>query len=129
MAQSFLGTGWSFPTGPAPGATSISWVSDEDKVRQSIWIVLSTAPGERLMQAAFGCGMQARVFDNLDDAGIGLVLADVASALATWEPRIDVVGLDAKIDPREANRLLISIDYVVRKINSRFNLVYPFYVS
>jgi len=130
MATPFLGQGWSFPIAPATSKdVHLPWVADEEKVRQSIWIILSTAPGERLMQAEFGCGIHDRVFDNLDDASVGQILSDVSTALAQWEPRIDVLALDAAPDPDRPEVLLISIDYQVRATNSRFNLVYPFYVS
>jgi Bacteriophage baseplate protein W len=131
MAKPFLGQGWGFPITPAASGSGgpIQWAQDEDKVRQSIWIILTTAPGERIMQASFGCGIHERVFANLDDANIGQILNDVSSALAQWEPRIDVITLDAVPDSNVPNLLLISIDYQIRATNSRFNLVYPFYVS
>jgi phage baseplate assembly protein W len=136
----FIGKGWTFPiapAGPMPPVTAsvpnpsnpIPWVQDEDKIRQSMWIILSTAPGERPMQPDFGCGIQNRLFANLDEASVGQLLNDVTTALAQWEPRIDVVAADAAPQPDQPNVLLISIDYQVRATNSRFNLVYPLYVS
>jgi phage baseplate assembly protein W len=132
MADSFLGSGASFPIttvaasgDPNPLATS----SGEEKIRQSIWIILSTAPGERMMRGDFGCDIHSLVFQPLSDALLGQVIASVTRALARWEPRIDVLGVDAAPDPRQANLLAISIDYAIRSTNSRFNLVYPFFLS
>jgi phage baseplate assembly protein W len=60
---------------------------------------------------------------------IGRVQAEVADALAKWEPRITVLGVVAQQDPAERTRLLVEIDYRIRSTNSRFNLVFPFYVQ
>ena len=46
-----------------------------------------------------------------------------------WEPRIDVLDVYAAADPQRPNVLLVEIDYAIRSNNSRFNLVYPFYLE
>jgi phage baseplate assembly protein W len=128
MESRFLGSGWAFPI-VADTQGGIAPVDDAEKVRQSIWTILSTARGERIMRADFGCGIHDLVFESFGDAAIGQVLNEVSVALARWEPRIDVLGIDVSTDPDEPNLLLIAVDYSLRTTNSRFNLVYPFYVS
>jgi phage baseplate assembly protein W len=128
MAHELLGRGWSFPI-TVDGAGQIVEAAEDDKVRQAIELVLRTAPGERMMRPDFGCGIHDLVFDTLTDELLGRVRAEVAQALATWEPRIDVLGVAARQDPDERVRLLIEIAYRVRSTNSRFNLVFPFYVD
>jgi phage baseplate assembly protein W len=129
----FLGQGWSFPiqARPAPASNEVRIVetNDEQKIRQSIWMILTTAPGERVMRADFGCGIHNLVFASISDAATGQIMNEVAQALAKWEPRIDVLGIGVQPQPDEPNLILISIDYAIRTTNSRFNLVYPFYVS
>ncbi len=137
MASEFLGRGWSFPVtfdaadaAQDPAASrGIAEASGEDKVRQSIEIILRTAPGERVTRPDFGCGIHELVFDTLGGDMIGRAQSAIASALAAWEPRIDVLGIAAQQDPDDPTRLLIEIDYRVRSTNSRFNLVFPFYVQ
>ena len=103
--------------------------SNEDSIRQSIWTILSTSPGERVMQPDFGCGIGDFVF-SVNNAGLAGQVADaVHEALAVWEPRIDVLGVNAFPDQTNANLLLVDIHYQVRSTNSRFNLVYPFYLE
>jgi phage baseplate assembly protein W len=128
MAREFLGSGWAFPVDLAADATIVP-ASEEDKVRQSIELVLRTAPGERPMRPDFGCGIHELVFEAVGNAMIGRVIAAVSSALATWEPRIDVLDVSAQQDSDDPTRLLIEIDYRIRSTNSRFNLVFPFYVQ
>ena len=128
MAHEFEGRGWQFPI-RIDDAGAIAEAREEDKVRQSIEIILRTAPGERVMRPDFGCGIHDLVFDTISGAMIGRVASVVAGALATWEPRIDVLSVRPQQDTEDPTRLLIEINYRLRSSNSRFNLVFPFYVQ
>jgi len=127
VSSEFLGVGWGFPVGLGDNG-QILVTRHEDSVRQAIWTILGTAPGERVMRPDFGCGIQDLVF-ALNSAGTaGLVANQVRQALLKWEPRIDVS--DVQVNPNaQGNGLIINIDYTVRATNSRFNLVYPFYLE
>jgi phage baseplate assembly protein W len=132
--MSFLGAGWTFPIATqvtAVGQTSgpMQMSQDDQKILQSIWIILTTSPGERVMRGDFGCGLNRLVFANLSQATLGQVVNQVQVALAKWEPRIEVLAVDAAPSANEPNVLLIDIDYLVTITNSRFNLVYPYYLS
>ena len=128
MAHEFEGRGWQFPI-RVDDAGAIAEAGEEAKVRQSIEIILRTAPGERVMRPDFGCGIHDLVFDTISGAMIGRVASVVAGALATWEPRIDVLSVRSQQDTEDPTRLLIEINYRLRSSNSRFNLVFPFYVQ
>lgn len=128
MAGEFLGQGWAFPV-TLDGRGGVAAVGLEDAVRQAIWIVLSTAPGERVMRPDFGAGLADLVFAPNTPATHGLVTSAVRDALVDWEPRIDVLDVAVTADPAEPTRLLVEVDYAVRATNSRFNLVYPFYLQ
>ena len=124
----FLGTGWKLPI-VLDDEKRITTVSDEENVRQSVWTILSTAPGERVMRAQFGCGLAELVFAPNTPGTAGQVISTVREALIQWEPRIDVLEVDARADEKESNLLLIAISYRVRSTNNQFNLVYPFYLE
>ena len=124
----FLGSGWAFPV-VADTAGGLRTAHGEDAVRQSIWAILSTAPGERVMRPDYGCGIHDLVFDVLDAATAGTVTRVVREALAAHEPRIAVLDVYVAPDPSEPGLLLIEINYELRSSNSRANLVYPFYLS
>jgi hypothetical protein len=92
-------------------------------------MILGTARGERVMRPDFGCGIHDLVFAVNNATTAGRVVGEVRQALIQWEPRIDVLDVTASPDATEPNRLLIEIEYRVRATNSRFNLVYPFYLE
>jgi uncharacterized protein len=128
MENEFLGVGWNFPI-VLDNTKQIALAREEESVRQSIWMILGTTPGERVMRPDFGCGIHDLVFE-VNNASTATALTEaVTEALAIWEPRIDVLDVSAAADVAEANRLLIEINYQVRATNSRFNLVYPFYLE
>jgi len=128
MPDSFLGTGWKFPLELDTNG-GIAMASDEASIRQSIWLILSTAPGERVMRPDFGCGIHDLVFAPNTAGTAGQIINEVREALIRWEPRIDVLAVDAIPDENQPNLLLIAISYQVRTTNNRFNLVYPFYLE
>lgn len=126
MASSdFLGAGWSLPALVDERSLEVS--AGEQNIRESIWIILATAPGERIMRPTFGCGLHNLVFAIPDAATLGRVRKAVFDALVRWEPRIDVTSVDVETRGR-GEVLLINIHYRVRSTNNFFNLVYPFYL-
>jgi uncharacterized protein len=102
--------------------------ADEENIRQSIFLILSTAPGERVMRPNFGCGIHNMVFSLNNATTAGMLAFDVRQALTRWERRIEILDVTATADPAGA-RMLIHIEYRVEATNSRFNLVYPFYLQ
>jgi phage baseplate assembly protein W len=101
----------------------------DEAVRQSIWMILGTAPGERLMRPDFGCGIHNLMFAPNSAGTIGQAVNDVRRSLIEWEPRIDVLEVVVVPDETQPNLLLIQLNYRVRTTNNRFNLVYPFYLE
>jgi phage baseplate assembly protein W len=122
----FLGVGWAYPVRADGG--SVGLAEYEESVRQAIWIILGTAKGERLMRPDFGCGIYDLVFEVNSPSTAGRVAREVRDALLMFEPRIDV--LDVQAQPAgDGEVLLISVDYQVRATDNAFNLVYPFYLE
>jgi Bacteriophage baseplate protein W len=124
----FFGQGWSYPV-RADQNGSLQLVGGDLKIRQSLWIILSTAPGERLMLPNFGCGIHDLVFMPNTAALRGMLEQRVKDALIRWEPRIDVLDVRVDSPPDARNYLTIRIDYRVRANNAIFNLVFPFFVN
>jgi phage baseplate assembly protein W len=127
VASEFLGAGWGFPIAFKDGA--LERAINDESIRQSIRIILETARGERVMRPDFGCGLHERVFAVNDSLTRGAVAEDVREALLHWEPRIEVLDVTVTAGGAADEILNISIDYRVRSNDSRFNLVYPFYLD
>jgi phage baseplate assembly protein W len=127
MYRIFLGKGWQFPVA-VDDRGELEVAAYEESVRQSIWLILGTAKGERVMRPDFGCGIYEMVFEVNSSTTAAEAAEAVRDALLSFEPRIDV--LDIEVSPGEDGEVLyISIDYQVRATNTVFNLVYPFYLE
>lgn len=123
----FLGRGWSFPPSFNRNQPGVEMLEAEADIVSSLEILLTTAPGERVLQPEYGCNMEELLFENVDTTTKTLVADKIENSILYFEPRIDLekVRLD---DSREwEGVILIEIVFRVRTTNSRFNFVFPFY--
>ncbi|HZY71762.1 MAG TPA: GPW/gp25 family protein [Edaphobacter sp.] len=127
-SRSFLGVDWKFPL-QVTSSGAIARAQYEQRVEESIYLILSTAKGERVMLPNFGCGIHDLVFGISDPRTRSAVVQQVRQALTTNEPRIDVMDISADVSDDQPNLLLIRISYRIRANNAIGNLVYPFYIS
>lgn len=125
--NSFLGRGWSFPPEFDKGTKNVKLLEDEDDIKSSLEILLSTRLGERIMVPDYGCNLDELLFKPLNLTLKTFVIDLIKKAILYHEPRIDVnkIGIDP-INEQEGE-LLINIDYTIRSTNSRKNTVFPFY--
>ena len=127
-AKDFLGVGWKFPPN-IDDNFCFKTSQYEDDIKEAIWIILSTAKGERIMRADFGCGIHDFVFETINSGMLELVKRSVSEALTLWEPRITVQEITVSIENIPSGLLAIQIKYTVILTNNSFNLVYPFYLK
>ena len=127
--KAFLGTGWSFPPEFNRLAHKVKMVSQEEDIRQSLWILFSTTPGERIMQPVYGCGLKAMVFENINESIETEIKDIIEQAILFFEPRITLNRVDLDTSEIVNGLLKIMLEYTVRSTNSRSNMVYPFYLQ
>lgn len=93
---------------------SIAMIDEHESVRQAILLLLSTVPGERVMRPDYGCLLHRLIFSPNDDTTAGLAIYYVRRAVERWEPRIDVLRVDAQRNPELAEQLDVLLEYRVR---------------
>lgn len=123
----FLGRGWSFPPAFSSAAGSVRMVAGLEDIRQSLFILFSTAQGERLMHPTYGCDLWRFAFRERNAAVIEEIRDMVATAIVRWEPRIDLIAVEVEADRDEPAMIRIVVDFAVRRTNSRTNLVFPYH--
>ncbi len=123
----FLGRGWKYPI--EIQNEKIVFSEGFDSIRESIFIILGTNKGERVMRPDFGCGINELVFSPNNSQTATLIAFYIREALTKWEPRIEVLDVNAYPDEDEGNKININIDYMVKTTNTKSNLVYPFYLE
>ena len=85
----------------------LQMVAGADAVRQSILLLLSTRPGERVMRPEYGCDLYRLAFAANDDMTAGLAMHYVRQAVERWEPCAEIVRVDAGRDQDAPERLNI----------------------
>jgi phage baseplate assembly protein W len=125
--RELIGRGWAFPPQlDARGAIALT--SDENEIKQAIYIILSTAPGERVMRPEFGCRIFEYIFAPANDATAAMVAAEVRSALGRWEPRVEIQDVIVTPSPNSYGILLIEVEYIIKATRDERSLVFPFYL-
>lgn len=125
--SSILGAGFPFPV--SDKEKKIEPAFGEDKIKQSVYQILMTRKGERVMRPDFGCGLWDYVFELPSQTYQNLMCAEIISALQRWEHRIEQVKAQIDASQLDKGRLYISVSYVVRATNRPDNLVFPFYLE
>lgn len=125
--RAFLGRGWSFPPEFDRVAKAIKMVSGEEDIEESLRILLSTVPGERVLQPSYGCGLKRLVFEQVTESTITEIKDLIERAVLFFEPRISLALIEVDADRVYEGLLMIRLHYTVRMTNTRSNMVYPFY--
>lgn len=126
--KSFLGTGWSFPPRFDEETSALMMVSEEEDIRESLFLLLSTTPGERITNPKYGCDLRRFIFKP--------ILPDIESSMKDvirrsilfYEPRVTVDDIVIDSSSSRDGLVMIHLYYTVVSINIRTNMVYPFYL-
>lgn len=125
--KTFLGRGWSFPPRFDFDNGTPVMVKEEKDVEESLRIIMSTAHGERIMNPKFGSDLSALIFDNIDSILLNRITDSIQKAILNFEPRITLNKIWIDTVHAYDGMLEVHLEYTIRKINVRSNIVYPFY--
>lgn len=126
---SFLGTGWSFPPEFTAGGRQVLLVSGAEDIHQSLEILFGTRLLERTMQEEYGSRLDEFIFEEISSAMQNHLQSLIAEAVLYHEPRVELNSVDLDLDEQDAGLLYIQLDYTIPASNTRFNMVYPFYIQ
>ncbi len=146
--QDFIGRGWRFPI-KVNARGRLEWSDGPARIQDSIWLIIKTALGERIMRPKFGAGVDDFVFQSNSLINRSALATAIKSALLEWEPRIDLDevrvnsmselrGSQLDTQTRELvgsqsidldSQVLVTIQYRIRTTNELFNVVFPFYLE
>jgi uncharacterized protein len=127
--KAMLGTGWSFPPVFSRVAGSVEMVSAEADIRQSLWVLLNTSLGERIMVPNYGNQLYENVFRSITTTLMTQLEEIIRQAILAWEPRIAVEEIAVQPEAKQDGLVSITISYVILHTNARNNLVFPFYLN
>lgn len=126
--RSYLGQGLAFPlrvTAHGRMATARA----EAKIEQSVWLIMASATGERIMRPSYGCGIHNMLFEPNNLSAQARLSDHVRQALSQQEPRIAVLDVTVDNSPADPSAVLIRVDYRIHENNSIASVVYPYFVT
>ncbi len=115
-----FGRGWAFP--PAFDDEGVIMVQDLKDIRESLQILFSTQPGERLMRPDYGCDLQSSIFENISEALIAKLATQIEDSILRDETRIELTSVEIKRDVKERNYLQIQVRYRLRGSETPYQL-------
>ena len=127
-AETFLGTGLSFPL-RTDARGKITLTSGSKDIEEAIRIILSTRPGERVMRPTFGCRAHELFFEPGTPTTESLLQEYVYQALRMWEPRINLISVDAVVDNAHDGAILANIQYQIKATHDTRSIVHPFFIE
>lgn len=124
----FLGAGMKFPPqiNKATGRFVVS--SEEESVKESVYLILMTQKTERFLRPEFGSNLMSYTFMDINMTSVNMMIRDLTEQILKQEPRVQDVEITTDSQVKEG-RLLVSIDYTVRSSHVRDSLVFPFYLN
>ena len=128
MSEPFLGTGWRFPILPDE-AGRLGYAVGEQSIEHCLRALLLTATGERVMRPDFGTRAQQSVFAPGSEENLRILEQSVADAVRTFEPRVELDSVTAEAVVGDESRVTVSVEYRIRRTNTKQNLVFPFYLG
>lgn len=126
--RAYLGEGLAFPL-RVTAHGRIATARAEVKIEQSVWLILATATGERVMRPNFGCGIHDMMFTPNHPGAEARLVDHVRRALADQEPRIAVIDIHVESSRADPSAALIRVDYRIHENNAIASLVYPYFVT
>lgn len=126
--KSFLGTGWSFPPTFNKESRSVLMTTDAEDINRSLQILFSTALGERLMQPKYGANLERFLFEPISETLKTHMKDLINDAILYHEARIKLLDLKLVAFDTEG-RIDITLEYMIKGTNSRYNYVYPYYLE
>ena len=126
--RGFLGSGMKFPpqVNTATGRFVVS--SEEESVKESVYLILMTQKTERFLRAEFGSNLMSYTFMDINMTTVNMMIRSLTEQILKQEPRIGEVVITTDSQVKEGC-LLVNIDYTIRSSQIRDNLVFPFYLN
>lgn len=129
LNKEIVGYGISFPSffDTSLGSTTVN--TGIQRINQSLYLILSTRKGERVMLPDFGIDLHKYLFEVINSQFTEHLKLAVKEVITKWEKRIIINNLDILEYPRMPNTIGIKIDYTINKTKVDGNYVFPYTIQ
>lgn len=117
---------WKYSVNFDPYAKAVELTSGAESIKESLYILFSTAPGEREMEPDYGCDLRALAFQRLNLSLETQVVNDIKRAVAAFEPRIELTDVKLSHADEMLGCINISLEYVIKATEERDTMTYAY---
>lgn len=126
--NSILGRGWSFPVTFKEESGTVALSEEEEDIKESLRILLTTSMGERVMRPEYGANMEDMVFESMNVTTANIITNRIQRAILFHEPRVEANNIDMVSDSANGT-VNVTVEYTIIATNTRTNLVFPYYLD
>lgn len=91
----------------------VETLEGDEVIQQSLLMLLSTRPGERVMKPDYGCPLHLLIFQPNDKTTAGLAKHYIKQAIERFERRVEIIKLEAYQDQNIPTSLFIELEYLI----------------
>lgn len=126
--NSYLGRGWKFPVSFSKESGTVDLVEDEEDIKESLIILLTTSLGERVMRSDYGSSLSDLLFESINVTTLTMLTNRLKRAIQEHETRVKVETINL-IPTINKGLVEVTVNYTIKANNTRWNLVYPYYLN
>jgi phage baseplate assembly protein W len=86
-------------------------------IKQNLKMLILTNPGERVMEPAFGVGMNRYLFQNFSQTTYAAIDSKIREQVAMYIPVVSIINLDIGPIESNSNGLSVRLQYSIPTIN------------
>ncbi|MEN0005018.1 MAG: GPW/gp25 family protein [Bacteroidota bacterium] len=129
LSDEIIGKGWAFPPSFDPINERAEMVTGLEDIKQSLHVLFSTQPGERVLNLDYGLDLPNMLFQNLSRTQQTMIEQLIKEAIEDYEPRSVLQKTSIDTSQKAEGKVFIQLDFMILKVNTRYNVVYPFFME
>ncbi|MEQ9405962.1 MAG: GPW/gp25 family protein [Cyclobacteriaceae bacterium] len=129
VSEALIGIGWSNPPTFHKGVNQVVMTKDVQNINENLKTLFSTHSGERISDNRYGTRLRDLIFSSQDIMLEVEIKESLTTSIKLFEPRILVDDIIIDSTSQQEGYISVLVSYTIRKINSRHNFVYPFYIN
>lgn len=127
--NAFLGIGWGSPPTFVKGGNAVIMTKDVANINENLSNLFKTKRGERALNSNYGSELSRFIFAAQSGLSVREIESSLKHSIQFYEPRIIVDEIAIQLTNEENGLIVISVSYSIRKVNTRHNFVFPFYIN
>ena len=103
--------------------SSFGLIQNDESIKGSVWNIINTRLGERVMLPNFGISIRDFLFEPMTWDSIRMIQFRLIRAFNDWDPRISTENVQVLSSPTESNTIEILVTLRIKGLNAALPLL------